>query len=61
MGAGVVAEGVFVFGSSGGFLVGIFLAGFCPSYVGVLVVGDFCDNFVIISNNFVIFVFLCLK
>jgi hypothetical protein len=41
--------------------VGIFLAGFCPSYVGVLVVGDFCDNFVIISNNFVIFVFLCLK
>jgi hypothetical protein len=42
-------------------LVGVFLAGFWTSYVGVLVVGDFCDNFVIISNNFVIFVFLCLK
>jgi hypothetical protein len=41
--------------------VGVFLAGFCPSCVGVLVMGAFCDNFVIISNNFVIFVFLCLK
>jgi len=49
-----------MFGGCGGF-GGVFLAGFCPSYVGVLVVGDFCDNFVIISNNFVIFVFLCLK
>ena len=56
----MVAEGVFVFGSSG-FFVGCFLAGFCPSCVVVIVVGDFCDNFVIISNNFVIFVFLYLK
>jgi len=47
-------------GGCGGFGGGV-LAGFCPSCVVILVVGDFCDNFVIISNNFVIFVFLCLK
>jgi hypothetical protein len=50
----------FVFGSSGG-LWWVFLIGFCSSCVVILVVEAFYYNFVIIYNNFVIFVFLCLK
>ncbi len=47
-------EAVVVFG-------GCFLIGFCSSCVVILVVEAFYYNFVIICNNFVIFVFLCLK